>query len=244
MTIRVIDTETTGTDPAKDKVVEIAAVDITKVSDKYTPINVRSHLINPGMPIPPNASAVHHIIDADVAGCPTLDDVMPAYAQHHDERLICVAHNAAFEIGFLTAAFNECETAPEWLCTYKAALRVWPDLPSHSNQFLRYHLGFAEPFGMARDGIAAHRALGDCYVTGCILLALLQRAKLSDMLAWTQEPALYSRFSFGKHKGKRYDEVPADYLDWIVRKSDMEADVKGSAKYWLEKPKAAVAGAP
>lgn len=232
MTVRIIDTETTGANSAEDKVCEIAAIDLTKVSDKYTAINVRSHLVNPGVPIPPGASAVHHIIDSDVADAPALDAVMPQYAEHHDGRLICIAHNAAFEQGFLNAAFAACETEPEWLCTYKVALRVWPDLPSHSNQFLRYHLGFVDPFGIGRDNVVAHRALGDCYVTGCIFLALALRTTLSEMLAWSKEPALFTTVKFGKHKGERYDAVPRDYLDWIITKSDMSDDIKFSADYW------------
>lgn len=237
MTIRVIDLETTGTDASKDRIVEIAALDITKMGERYEPTNVRSHLVNPGMPIPAQASAVHHITDSDVANEPDFEAVFAPYTEHHDGKLVLVAHNARFERDFLSKPLEEHETQAQWLCTYKAALRVWPDLPSHSNQFLRYHLGFVDPFGVPRGRIVAHRALGDCYVTGCILLALLQRAKFADMLKWTEEPALKSVMTFGKHKGQRYDAAPRDYLEWIVNKSDMDEDTKFSAKYWLSAAK-------
>lgn len=233
MTIRIIDTETTGVDFEKDRVCEIASIDIVKVSDKYTVTNVRSQLVNPGIPIPAQASAVHHLIDADVASAPSLDDVMEQFAATGDNHLFCVAHNAAFEVGFLSKAFDATETKVAWICTYKAALRVWPELPKHSNQFLRYHLGLVNPFGVPRENIEAHRALGDCYVTGCIFLALLQRAKFSQLLEWSAQPALHTVLTFGKHKGARYDAAPRDYLEWIVNKSDMDADTKFSATHWL-----------
>ena len=238
MTIRVLDLETTGTNPETDKVVEIAAMDVIKINGRYELANVREDLVNPGIPIPAQASAVHHIIDADVFNAKPFDKVFDPYTQSTSD-LVIVAHNAAFERSFLEKEFDEREVATQWLCTYKVALRVWPDFESHSNQFLRYKLGFADPFGVPRNQINAHRALGDCYVTACIFTALLQRAKYADMLKWSAEPALLTKFRFGKHKGERFDAVPEDYLHWIVTKSDMDEDMKFSAKYWLKKQVAA-----
>lgn len=234
MTIRCIDLETTGTDPAKDKIVDIASCDIVKVSDKHTLTNLVETLVNPGIPIPAQASAVHHIIDADVASAHPIEAVIENFFEHHDDRLIFIAHNASFERSFLDPWLHETETAAEWICTYRCALRVWPDLPSHNLQFLRYHFGFASPLNIARSSITAHRALSDCVVTAPVFLALVQRAKLSDMLAWSMEPPLKTILQYGKHKGKRYDAVP-DYLDWIIYKSDFDDDEKWCARYWLEK---------
>ena len=63
MTIRIIDIETTGIDPSKDKIVEIASVDASR---EGRPTRPTQHLVNPGIPIPPLSSAVHHIVDAEV----------------------------------------------------------------------------------------------------------------------------------------------------------------------------------
>ena len=55
-------------------------------------------------------------------------------------------------------------------------------------------------------------------------------------MQWSTEPALHTRFHFGKSRGKRYDEIAANdpsYLQWIVEKSDLEEGVKHSARYWL-----------
>jgi exodeoxyribonuclease X len=40
--------------------------------------------------------------------------------------------------------------------------------------------------------------------------------------------------NFGKHKGAKWDDVPLDYLSWIVDKSDMDRDIKANAKHWLK----------
>lgn len=63
----VFDTETTGTSIASDRIVELGF-------QVWTPAGLDKewrHLINPGVPIPPAATKVHGITDADVTGCRT-----------------------------------------------------------------------------------------------------------------------------------------------------------------------------
>jgi DNA polymerase III epsilon subunit-like protein len=71
MTVRIIDIETTGTDPATDAIIEIASVDLLKDG---TITNQRSTLVRPPIPVPPESSAVHHLIDEDLAFAPQLDE--------------------------------------------------------------------------------------------------------------------------------------------------------------------------
>lgn len=229
MTIRVIDIETTGTDPLTDKVIEIASVDLDR-DGGYT--NALTVLCDPGIPIPAQASAVHHLIDDDVRGHAGYETAIGAFKG----ATAYVAHNAKFEIGFVGANIG-CMI---WVCTYKCALRLWPDLPQHSNQFLRYHFGLLEPCGVPRTEVHPHRALSDCIVTAAILHKMLDAgARWTDLVAWSSSPALFTTINFGKHFGKRYDEVPVDYLEWMARQPDMDADKVFSAKHWLNAKKAA-----
>lgn len=221
MTVRIIDVETTGTDAAKDKIVEIASCDLTR---DLGVTNFTEHLCDPGIPIPPQASAVHHIVDADVKGKPPVSGVIEEFKGAD----AYVAHNAAFERSFLDDMLGR----PTWVCTFKCALRIWPELPSHSNQFLRYHLGLVEPFGMKREKLPSHRALSDTIVTAAILVQMMQTATWAQLVDWSSQPALFTVLSFGKHMGMRYDAAPIDYLDWIIGKSDMSEDVKSSARHW------------
>lgn len=231
MTLRVIDLETTGTEPDTDRICEIASVDLVK--DPLGMIgmkNAQQHICDPGIPIPCTASAVHQLIDDDVKGCPTFEDVLPSYLGG----TVYIAHNAEFEQKFLDVALGK----PNWFCTYKTALRVWPDAPSHSNQALRYWLGILSPFGIDRHFIDPHRALSDCYVTGEIFSRIIKLAPWAQLLQWSKEPALKTIINFGtKHKGQRYDEAADDYLEWIIKKSDMDESTKFSAQYWLANKK-------
>ena len=75
--VRVVDIETTGLDPATDRIVEIAVVVVDFQGQHYR--KLFHSLVDPGIPIPPEASAVHHITTAMVAGkAPTPDRIRPA----------------------------------------------------------------------------------------------------------------------------------------------------------------------
>lgn len=74
-----------------------------------------------------------------------------------------------------------------------------------------------------------HRALPDAYVTAGILRELLKLASVDDLIMWSQPPVLLPRVCFGKHKGLAWSELPVDYLDWIVERSDLNEDVKVTA---------------
>lgn len=221
--IRVIDIETSGLDHAKDAIVEIASVDMVKGGGVT---NRMSTLVNPERPIPPAASAVHHIIDEDVKGAPKLPEAIQQFMGAD----VYVAHNADFEKSFLSAGGVQFD---KWLCTYKCALRVWPELENHSNQALRYQFGLIKPFGYARESISVHRAASDVIVTAAILEKLLANAAWSDLVDWSSQPALYTKLHFGKHRGMRYDKCDGDYLGWLLRQKDMDEGVRFSAEHWL-----------
>lgn len=237
MTIRIIDIETTGTAPATDAICEIGSVDLGKtgqrgrIEDAFAIANPMETLVFPGREIPPEASAVHHLIDGDVLDAPRL----PAAIERFKGASAYVAHHAEFERGFLDDALGK----PQWVCTYKCALRVWPDFPSHSNQYLRYRLGHIEPFGRKRDELPSHRSLSDAICTAAIFAELLLRCSWKEVLQWSTEPALHTTLSFGKHRGMRYDAAPRDYLQWLAEKSEMDEGVKHSARHWLAQMKAA-----
>lgn len=221
MRIRIIDLETTGLLPT-DRVVEIASVDLVDGAVG----GITSRLCNPGIPIPPDLSAIHHIIDEDVADCQLWETIVPLFAD--DSVDAYAAHNAPFERQWCTGAFNK-----PWICTRKSAYRVWPEAVGHSNQVLRCWL---KAEGLGRNlAYGAHRAGPDAYVTAFTLRELLKRASFDDLVAWTSQPALLPRVTFGKHKGADWKKVPRDYLDWLMRQADMDPDVKHTAAHYYLK---------
>jgi exodeoxyribonuclease X len=223
MTVRCIDIETTGVDPARDAIVEIASVDLQRGN---TITNIRETLVRPAIPMPAVASAIHHLIDADLANAPQVEAVINQFRGAD----AYVAHNCAFERSFLDRHMGEVT----WVCTYKCALRVWPDLAAHGNQALRYHFGFINPLGVDRARLVPHRALSDAIVTAAIFFELTKHAKWPELVQWSEEPALLTYLRFGMHRGERFDAAPEDYLNWLAEGAhDLSEAVRFSARYWL-----------
>lgn len=221
---RVIDFETTGEAPPAE-VCEAGYVDID--------VNARTigetHAwLCAVAAMPPEVRAVHHISKRDCEAWPPFDPatlVDPGVAAY-------VAHKADFEAQWFTPP----EGVP-WICTYKSALRVWPDASTHSNGGLRYWL---EDQGLLSlyDGRCrpAHRAGPDAYVTAGLLLALLAAgATGAQMVRWTREPALLPRCPIGKHRGKLWADVDRGFLDWMLRQQDMDDDLKWNARHELDR---------
>lgn len=222
MIIRVFDLETTGFN-ATDEVVEIGVVDVIHASNGSAIDSSASALVRPTNPIPPQASAIHHITDDDVADAFPWCDLSPHFFDAYGDGnvdLFC-AHFAKFDGTFAT---DEVRGGRPLICTYKAALRVWPNAPGHSNQTLRYWLG------LAKSGFGPpHRALPDAFVTALILGRLLEVVTIEQMIEWSSEPALYPTITFGKHEGKAWPEIPLDYLEWMLRQESMDGDALWNA---------------
>lgn len=224
MLYRVIDIETTGVD-ATDHVVEIAACDVEHVCGIAKIVPVGSWLVRPPVPIPVVACAVHHITDDDVKDAPPWAEVLPKILS--PDVSAYVAHQATFERLWLG------ELTP-WICTYRAALRLWPEAPAHGTQALRYWRSYE---GLEREHAQPpHRAAPDAYVTAHLLRDILQTPLLSfeRLIEWTTQPALLAFIRFGKHEGKRFAELPPDYLQWLVNQGEqMDEDVRYTAKHYL-----------
>jgi exodeoxyribonuclease X len=224
--IRIFDVETTGVDPKENRVVEIAGFDLH--ADNRIE-RVGAHLVNPGIPIPAEASAVHHLIDTDVAGALPFDSIWASYLPNAP--VVYAAHNCEFEQSYIPTP-----EGTQWICTLKGALRAWPDAPGHSIQVLRYWLGLDGKVGFDRQMASlAHRAEPDAYVTAWVLLALLGTTSFDNLITWTKEPKVYPRMTFGKHRGQKWSDVPADYLQWMCNQQDMNADWRHGAKLELER---------
>lgn len=230
MIFTVCDIETTGTDPENDAIVEIACCDVEDGSLNWDGDLGRCSLVFPGRDIPPQASAIHHLIDADVRQQPRASEIIPYVLKTEREDVIYVAHNASFEHSFL---HHYLPADARWLCTYKAALRVWPEAPAHSNQVLRYWRGLELDRRLADR---AHRAGPDAYVTSFLLIDLLNHASVENMLAWTSVPPLFPTCPIGKKQGwygKPWSEIDNGALIWMSNVPD-DPDVNWNARYQLD----------
>ena len=67
-------------------------------------------------------------------------------------------------------------------------------------------------------------------MTAHLLADLLKITTVEQMIAWTQEPKPMPNVPFGKHKNVPWTEAPLDYLQWMVRQTDMDQDAVRNAK--------------
>lgn len=229
----LVDVETTGVDPEVDRIIEIAI--LRRRGDQFEQY---STLINPGVPIPPTCSAITHITDEDVVDAPTLEEVLP-HIELALDGAIKVAHNAAFDSMFVDPALGLEPSAGNWLCTFRAARHLMPLAPAFGNQVLRYWLK-TRP---ATEGLGAHRAMDDVHVTRETLSHILKLAHdergartVAEVRALANEPIQVDVLPFGKHAGKRLEEVPQDYFDWALKNmKDLDADLKSSIEREMER---------
>ncbi len=176
------DLETTGLVPGVDRIIELAALlfDEEGIREEW------STLVDPGIRVPADASRVNRITDAMLAEQPRIEFVL-----HHFAGLlgrgIPVAHNAAFDVGFLSAALGETGvTAPAGpvIDTRALAYRAFPGRSSYS-------LGNLSRDLCLRADEVAHRARDDAET--CRRLFLVCRAALErrgpltvdDLVAWS-----------------------------------------------------------
>lgn len=193
-----------------------------------------------GVPIDFGSMSVHHITEAEIAGKPMFRDSADKDAlQNLLDDYTLVAHNASYDVDVLERAGVEV-TAP--ICTLRLSRNLLPELEQHKLQYLRYYLGieFAEK-------PQVHHALGDVLVLEKVFFKLYEMLKVQNpnkdelalknmMIEISSHPSILYTCKFGKHKGTLWADVPRDYLDWVVNKSDFtDEDVLYTARYYLEK---------
>ncbi len=232
MTYRGIDLETTGLprEGVPTGIMEAGWCDM-RFDIIKPPVSV---LVDCGIPVEIEARAIHHISDEMVAGELKPDKVVSMIAAgDHD---YCVAHNVDHEKHYIGTGFKPgTEEMRPWICTYKTSLRIWPDAPGHRLMELRYFLNLddADDFE-AKFAEPPHRAPADAYVCIHLLRRILKEITVEQAVKWSSGPALLYMCFLKKHKGTPWKDVPHDYLDWILNKSDItDRDIRATAKYYL-----------
>lgn len=228
--IRSIDLETAGMEPPAS-VLEIGWTDIefdtdTKACEITKPASL---LFKPKEDLTADNIAVHHLTPGMLAGYQPCEEKDLRLVTSAGQPQFLVAFNAEFEQRWFTP---EISGSARWICPMKVARRVWLDAPGYSNQTLRYWLGLDLPDDLA---MPPHRAAPDSFVTAHIMAALLRIERVSAMVGWTLAPRYYATCPLRKHKDKPWDQIPADYLSWMLSATDMEDDLKLSARSELDR---------
>jgi len=200
--IAVIDTETTGLEADRHKVIEIAIIRFEggDVVERW------SALLDPGMHIPEDATKTHGIKDEDVRGQPSFAAIVPELRRLL-RGAVCAAYNAPFDRGMIEAEFKRLgapslDTGP------------WLDPLVYARQLHKGQQGFKLGIVAARLGVTldeAHRAASDAECAGHILLALARKYELpknlDSALALLADWHDQQQAERAGWKGRRGDEV-------------------------------------
>jgi CBS domain-containing protein len=166
----VIDTETTGLDPRKARMIELAGVRLS--AGKLVAGESFRQLLRPsGQSIPAEATRIHGIDDAAVAGAPLFADVWPRFNTFLGQALV-IGHAVGFDLAVLK---RECDLAglpwirPRTLDTRQLAQIAAPELAGYSLDELAAWLGV--------DVVDRHSALGDAKTAARVFLGLVPKLR-------------------------------------------------------------------
>ncbi len=163
----VLDTETTGLDPAQGhRIIEIGALEI----DNRKPTGATYHVyLNPDREIDAGAVAVHGLTNDFLADKPRFADVMREFLEFvRDAEL--VIHNAPFDVGFLNAELAKLKEGPiKRYCTVLDTLKMAKDLhPGQKNNLD----ALCRRYDVDNSGRAFHGALLDAELLAEVYLAM------------------------------------------------------------------------
>ncbi len=221
------DLETTGTNVAKDRIVEIAILKIFPNGTKES----KTWLVNPEMTIPPEVVEIHGISDAKVANEPTFKELSKEiYAIIKDSDLGGF-NSDRFDIPLLAEEMLRAEI------DFDMKNMVSVDVQTIFHKMEKRTLSAAYKFYCDKELTDAHSAVADTNATYEVLLAQLGRypelenniKKLAEFsshkrtvdfagfIVWDEDDE--EQFSFGKHKGKKVQvvlEKEPGYFNWIL----------------------------
>jgi DNA polymerase III subunit epsilon len=240
----VFDTETTGVDTTEARIVELGAA----FFEGGQFVEARKMLVNPGVPIPAEASRVHGIFDHAVAEKPSFAEVGARFVAHLDgsARGGQVPHLAGYN-----AVSYDVPIINNELARHGIEHRIDAALVHDPIIFIRYHLrhlrrrdltSACEELGVTLE--RAHSAAADAKATGEVLFRLIERGLIpssADAALAAQEElrraleAEWDEFGYwlyrdreegflrmgaGKHCGLPLETVEPGYLDFVLGKSD------------------------
>lgn len=168
----VLDTETTGLDLAKDRVIELGMLafefdPITGVIYRVT--DVFDEFEDPGFAIPPASIAIHHITDEMVKDCRIADASVTDFLKNVS---VVIAHNAAFDRPFVEARWPMFEQL-NWACSIQDI--NWRE-EGFGSAKLEYLLGTQGYF------YEAHRAEADCWALLKLITQVLPQSQQTALL--------------------------------------------------------------
>lgn len=222
------DLETTGTNILRDRIVEISYIKVMPSGNETE----RTPRINPGMPIPAEATAIHHITDDDVKNAPPFKQVAQELANVFLGCDIAGFNSNRFDVPMLMEEFLRAGV------NIDLSRRKFVDVQTIFHKMEQRTLIAAYKFYCGKDLTEAHSANADTRATYEVLKAQLDHypslkndiAFLSDFSSQNKNVDLMGRiiyneagkevFNFGKYKGQLVEDVfrrDIGYYSWMMQ---------------------------
>lgn len=223
-----LDCESTGLDPQKDRIIEIAIARFTFHEIQHT----FETLVDPECDIPQVSQDIHKISREMLIGKPKIGEVLPQILKLLEGHIL-VGHGIGFDIALIAAEAkrNQIPSNIEKqrsIDTLRLA-RLYGESPINSLEKLREH------FNIAPEG--AHRAMSDVTVNIEVFKYLAKPYPTTEQIFKALEkPIKLKTMPLGKHKGRKFDEIPIEYLLWAERK-DFDQDLLFSIRSELKNRK-------
>jgi DNA polymerase-3 subunit epsilon/CBS domain-containing protein len=180
-----LDLETTGLDPRKARIVQVAMVHLSGPHVDARPCF--NSLINPGIPIPAVARSIHGISDEMVAAAPAFATVIPAVDSLVSG--VIIGHAIAYDLAVLAREYQLAQrpwkAPPRSLCVRTLAQVAAPALPEHTLEHLCAWLNI--------DLAGRHTAAGDALAAARIFVALVPLLRQRGIHTLAEAEAAVSR---------------------------------------------------
>ena len=221
------DLETTGIDIVHDRIVEISMVKVMPNGDEI----LKTRRINPGMPIPPESTAIHGITDDDVKDCPSFKEIAKSLAAQIEGCDLAGFNSNRFDIPMLAEEFLRAGV------DVNLGRRKFVDVQTIFHKKEQRNLTAAYKFYCQKDLENAHSAEADTMATYEVLKAQLDRYPdlendinfLSQYSSFNKNVDFAGRMvyneqgkeviNFGKYKGRLVEEVLKNdpgYYGWMM----------------------------
>ncbi len=220
-----VDCESTGLETEKDRIIEVAVATFTfdRILQQF------ETLVDPECDIPGASQDIHKISKEMLQGKPKIGEVLPQVLKMIEGHII-VGHGINFDIALIAAEAKRAGLPTHireqaHIDTLRMA-RLYGESPVNSLQRLREHFNI-EPAG-------AHRAMSDVITNIEVFKYLSKSYKTTEqILQVLQKPIKMRAMPLGKHKGRKFDEIPVEYLQWAEKK-DFDQDLLFSIRSELK----------
>lgn len=222
------DLETTGINILRDKIVEISYIKVMPSGEEEE----RTIRVNPGMPIPPESTAIHHITDEDVKNCPQFKEIAKELSRVFIGCDIAGFNSNRFDVPLLVQEFSNAGVDIDLTRNH------FVDVQNIFHKMEQRTLVAAYKFYCGKDLEAAHSANADTRATYEVLKAQLDRyptlkndvGYLAEFSRMNRNVDLMGRivfndagkevFNFGKYKGHEVEKVfqrEPSYYSWMMQ---------------------------